>query len=238
MAKDDEQDEAPREGVFGPLVTIDEGERLLAAMEDTADEGGRAGDLSYMSFSGKRGLYSIGVDKREPGTQEPFLVAVTSFELGYMCWKDGKPVSKRMAKITQPKIAEPDPDEFGPFKQGDGWSKARGITVKSLENEEQCYFTINSKSGVASLSDLQREVMARMKAGQDCWPIIYFGEEEFEAQGHKNFKPVFDVVQWVSTEQVQALADPDVDPMSLLSDGGKGKQEPEDKPAPRRRRRL
>lgn len=238
MANDEEKKElAP---VFGTNVEVAETSRMMKAMEETAGEGARMSDVSFMSFSGKRGVYKIGQEGREPGAQEPFLVAITMFELGYMCWKGGKPASKRMANIQMPMVAEPDPTEFGPFdeKKGEGWFRARAITAKSLEEGgEQVYFAINSKSGVAVLSDLQREVMARMKAGQPCWPIVYFDREEFESQGFKNFKPVLDIAGWVSTEQVQTLADPDVNPMSLL-DGGDTPKKEEEKPEPQKRRRL
>jgi hypothetical protein len=237
MAKDEQKtDIVP---IFGMTeVDIVNSEKLVAAMEDTADEGGRAGDVSYMSFSGKRGSYSIGVDKRQPGEAEPFLVAITAFELGWIAWKGGNPVSKRMASISKPKVLQPDPDDQGPFDtgRGDGWHRARAITVRSMENGEQCYFSINSKSGVAVLSDLQRDVLDNMKAGQPCWPVITFGMEEFESQGYKNFKPVIDVIAWLDTEEVQQLADPEFDPMSLL-----GETEPEPQkqaPAPKPRRRL
>ena len=225
--------------IFGTnLVEIGEGTALMKAMEETAEEGGRGGDFSFMSFSGKWGLYKIGVDGRSPGEKEPFLVAVPSFELGWVCWKGGKPVSKRLAKITSPQVQQPDPEEMGPFNenQGEGWQRARSITVRSLENDEQCYFSNNSKSGVAGMSDLQREVLERMKTGQPCWPIITFGMEEFTAQGQTNFKPTFNIVEWADTEQVQALSDPDVDPMSLL--GETEVKEEEETPAPKKRRRL
>jgi hypothetical protein len=236
MTKDDDNGELVP--IFGTsIMSAAESSKLVEAMEDTANEGGRMGDVSFMSFSGKKGTYSIGVDKREPGSQEPWLVAIPSFELGYMCWKGGKPISKRMATITQPKIAEPDPDEFGPFseKHGEGWFRARAIVARSLENHEQVYFAINSKSGVAAMSDLQRDVLARMKAGQPCWPVVIFGEEEFESQGYKNYKPKIDVTHWLSTEQVEKLADPNLDPLSLLGDTPRDK---EPAPAPQQRRRL
>ena len=240
QTKNEEQEEtrelAP---IFGTsLIDVGEGTALMKAMEETADEGSRGGDVSFMSFSGKRGLYRIGVDGRAPGEDEPFLVAVPSFELGYICWKGGKPVSKRLAKITQPKIQEPDPEEYGPFKEksGDGWYRARSITVRSLENDEQCYFSNNSKSGVANMSDLQREVLERMKAGQPCWPIVTFSMSEFKAQDQLNWKPDINIVHWVDTEAVEALADPDLDPMSLLADTETEEPEEEEAPAPKRRR--
>ena len=228
--------------IFGTsLVDIGEGSALMKAMEETAEEGSRGGDFSFMSFSGKRGLYKIGVDGRSPGENEPFLVAVPSFELGHICWKGGKPISKRLAKITAPKIPQPDPEEMGPFneKTGEGWHRARAITIRSLENDEQCYFSNNSKSGVANISDLQREVLERMQKGQPCWPIVTFGMSEFTAQGQLNFKPDIKVIEWADTEAVQALADPEVDPMSLLGEAEEAVVEEEKPaPAPNRRRKL
>lgn len=244
MAKDNDETRELSPLFGDSMVEVTDGSALMKAMEATADEGGRMGDISFMSFSGKRGVYSIGVDKREPGTQEPFLVAIPSFELGWMCWKGGKPAAKRMATITQPKITEPDMEEHGPFddRRGEGWFRARAITVRSLETEEQCYFSINSKSGVSTLSDLQKEVLERMRAGQPCWPIVYFDREEFESQGYKNFKPLIEIGGWVTTEQVSSLANPDVNPMSLLEDAPEEEkekiEEKKDAPAPKPRRRL
>ena len=226
MAKDETQETGTEVAtVFGGQIDLPDVDRMIGAMEDTVDEGGRSGDVSYMSFSGKRGRYSIGVEKREPGSTEPFLVAITMFELGWMAWKDSKPVGKRLANITQPKIPQPQDDVGGE------WQRARSITVRSFETHEQCYFTNNSKSGVSVMSDLQRDVLERMKSGQPCWPVVTFGIAEFESQGHHNYKPQIDIIAWLDSADVQQLADPEFDPMTLL-------EAPEPAPAPRTRRRL
>lgn len=237
MAKDEEETKELAPVFGGKQITIAESEQLMRALEETQNEGARMGDVSFMSFSGKRGIYKIGQEGREPGAQEPFLVAIPAFEIGWMCWKGGKPVAKRMANISQPRIPDPDMNEFGPFdeRKGEGWQKSRAITARSLENSEQIYFTISSKSGVAAMADLQREVLSRMKEGQPCWPVIIFDREEFEAQSFKNFKPTMDIVKWVTTQNVQALADPDIDPMSLMDE----EEQPKDRvPEPEKRRRL
>lgn len=222
--------------VFGSaLVDLDDADRFVAAMEDTVDDGARGGDVSYMSFSGKKGGYKIGVDGRAPDDGEYFVVAPTMFETGYICWRGGKPVAKRMAKLGQPRIMEPDPEEMGPFtSQKDGWSKCRAITMKSLNRLEQIYFSNNSKSGVSVMADLQKAVLDRYKAGQPCVPILQLGEEEFTAQDNTNMKPVFDVVQWITPDDLNKLADPDFDPMSLVS--GDGDAPKAAAPAPSRRR--
>ena len=220
----------------GDLVNMDDPDRFVAAMEDTVDDGARGGDVSYMSFSGKLGRVKIGKDGRGLMDDELFVVAPTMFTTGWICWKGGKPVAKRMAKLGQPKIAEPDPEEMGPFtSQKDGWSRARGITMKSLHADEQIEFTNNSKSGVSVMADLQRDVLDRYKAGQPCVPIMHIGMEEFTAQDNTNFKPVFDVVQWITPDQLNQMADPDFDPLSLVGDAV---DDDEPKAAPKPRRRL
>jgi hypothetical protein len=141
-----------------------------------------------------------------------------------------------MAKLGQPKIPEPDPEEMGPFQsQKDGWSKARGITMKSLQRDEQIEFTNNSKSGVSVMADLQRDVLDRYKAGQPCVPIMHIGMEEFTAQDNTNFKPVFDVVKWITPEELNQMADPDFDPLSLVNGASGSATKDDEPPAPRRR---
>lgn len=223
--------------VFGSeLIDISDNDRFVAAMEDTVDEGARGGDVSYMSFSGKMGRFKIGVDGRGIDEGELFVVAPTMFTTGYICWKGGRPIAKRMAKLGQPRIPEPDPQEMGPFdSQKDGWSKARGITMKSLQHNEQIEFTNNSKSGVSVMADLQRDILDRYKMGEACVPIMEIGMEEFTAQGNNNFKPVFDVKKWITPEQLNKMADPDFDPLSLV---GQSDGEAEEAPAPKTRRRL
>lgn len=233
MSDDDNNAIVPVFG--GALVDMEDVDRFVAAMEDTVDEGARGGDVSYMSFSGKMGRYKIGKDGREIDDGELFVVAPTMFTTGWICWKGGSPIAKRMAKLGQPKIMEPDPEEGGPFtNQKDGWSRARGITIKSLQRLEQIEFTNNSKSGVAVISDLQRDVLDRVKAQQPCVPIMHIGMEEFTAQGNTNYKPVFDVVEWITPEDLSKMADPDFDPMSYV-DEPEEPVKPKTAPSPRRR---
>lgn len=233
-------DVATTDNVFGGAVSVVDEEALARSLEDTQDEGGRMGDVSFISFSGKMGRYKIGVDGRSPNEEELWLVNIAGFELGWMCWKGGKPEAKRMANVSAPRVQEPDKEEFGPFDEnrGEGWSRARAITVRSIESGEQGYFSNNSKSGVAVMSDLQKEVTARLKSGQPAWPIIMLGMEEFESNGFKNFKPIMDPIQWLSTEEVQELAKEGADPQAVLDGAGGGGAPVGDAPKPKPRRSL
>ena len=115
-----------------------------------------------------------------------------------------------MANIyTAPPVVEPDPDEFAPFdtNRGDGWYKARGFTIKSIDTGQQGYFKSNSVSGVSSMSELQDSFSERANVGDAAWPMLHLKREQFTAQGFKNFKPIFEVVGWLNTDQLGALVE-------------------------------
>lgn len=203
--------------IFGGTDLLDDA-TLREQLAVNADVGARGEGISYMSFSGKRGIYKIGIDGRAPGEDEPFLVAIPLFKVGWICWKGGKPLDKRMAGSRDPAIVQPAADELGPFdKDGDGWSRARSIAARSLLNGEEVEFTNNSKSGVSEMAALHRDVRDRLRETNAVWPVVKFGVEEFESQGYKNFKPTIEVIAWLTRDDiVKWTDDPDFDPMSLL----------------------
>lgn len=194
--------------VFGAKVGMMNPDALKAAMTQSAALGGRQ-EGSFINFSGKRGVYEIGIEKRDTDNDECWLVNVASFEDGYICWKGGAPQATRLYPMGSA-IPALDRTEHGPFvKDGDGWFDAKAMVIKSLDNDEQGYFKINSVSGVSSVADLQREITAKMVSDEAYWPVVNLRREQFTAKGFKNSKPIFHVVGWLSDEAVEMLADED-----------------------------
>lgn len=197
--------EVEKAGVFGGRVGMVNPNALKEAMANSAsaDPRGAAADGSdYMNFSGKRGVYEIGKEKRDTQKDELWLVNVPAFEDGWICWKGGRVLANRLVPLGQP-IPQVDMNEHGPFdKDGDGWSQAKSMTIRSIDTGQQCYFKINSVSGVSVFAALQKEITQRLMAGQPYWPVIGLGRESFTAQGYKNYKPVITVDGWLSDEQV------------------------------------
>lgn len=201
--------------VFGGKVNAVSGAQFAEKLAESAADSPRGGDELYLNFSGKRGLYSLGQDARRVDNEEQWVVNIGSFMSGWIAWKGGKPVSQLMANVfTSPAIPEPDPESHGPFDhdKGEGWFKAKGFILKSLDSDEQALFKVNSKSGVSSISDLQKDIAERSMNGEPCWPIIRLDIEEFEAQGFKNFKPVFPVDDWLDDADMQKLAAGEYEP--------------------------
>jgi len=182
-------------------------EALHASADD--DPRGLAEGGVYINFSGKRGVYEVGPDKEDIDPQEIWLINVRSFESGWMCWKGGRPVAKRMATIFGAGIPDPDFTEHGPFntQTGEGWFKAKGMMVRSLDSGVQGLFTTNSKSGVGSMASLQRDIAERLDEKQPSWPIVMMQKEKFMAQGNTNYKPTFEVYGYLGDAQVLALSE-------------------------------
>lgn len=208
--------------IFGGSTDLLDVDTLREQLAVNADVGARGEGVSFMSFSGKRGIYKIGVDERTPDPDEPFLVAIPLFKVGYMAWKGSKPVGRRLAGPRDPQVEEPAKDELGPFdeKKGEGWSRARSMAARSLANGEEIEFTNSSKSGVAVIAALHRDVRDRFRETDAVWPVVTFGMEEFESGGYKNFKPTINVIAWLTRDDIVKWKpdDPDFDPMTLLND--------------------
>jgi hypothetical protein len=225
--------------VFGGKVDVTDMKSLAQKAKSAADNNPRGGGApngsEFMNFSGKKGIFSIGKDRRVIQNDEIWLVDVASFEEGWVCWKGGRPAANRMSNIyTGVPVAAPDPEELGPFNsaKGDGWYQAKGLVMKSFDTEEQGYFKINSVSGVGEMSDLMEKFSERASQDEPCWPLVCLDTEEFEAQGFKNSKPLFVVQAWATTEQITAYAAGDLDLDTMLGEEGEEEASPEPEPEP------
>jgi len=211
-------------------ITLKSVEGMKEALRASAadDPRGLAEGGVYINFSGKRGVYEVGPDKDDIDPQEIWLVNILEFVGGWICWQGGRPKAKRMAPINGPTMPEPDFTEHGPFnvQNGEGWFKAKGMTVRSLDSGVQGLFTTNSKSGVGSMASFQGDIVDRMEDNLPAWPIIFMKKEKFVSQGNTNYKPTFEVYGYLDYAQVNRLADmtefDDTAIDKLISDAEKG----------------
>lgn len=195
----------------GKQVSLKNASKMVNALKGAAAEGA-ATDLPdggvYVSFSGKAGRYSIGQDKNDADPDELWLINVLSFEGGWICWKGGSPVAKRMSSIFEGQVPSPDFQEHGPFnvQAGEGWHSAKAFMMRSLDKGIQGYFSTNTKSAVREFAKVEGEIARRMEEQLPCWPIIQLHKEQFTAKGMKNYKPILTIVGWLGMAQVLDLA--------------------------------
>lgn len=194
----------------GRKLALKDREQMAEALQNSANDDPRAsGDSLYCNFSGKRGVYEVGQDKYDLTDDELYLVDTSSFTTGWVCWKGGRPVDKRVYSIYAQQPPMPDLSEHGPFdtNRGEGWYQSKGFTARSVEDGVQIEFSTNSKSGVSSVAQLSGAVAERITENESSWPVIQFHRDKFSAQGNTNYKPLFPVVGWVSDEVLAAVAE-------------------------------
>lgn len=152
---------------------------------------------------------------------------------GWVCWKDNKPVARHQWSLYQPEmaIAKHELEDKGPYSRAqDGWQSMLGFGFMSEDGQVQYSFSTNSTSGKNAVGDLFKEIAERTLRGEPDFPLFYFTREKFQAQGEWNFKPKFDVEEWITEEEVADMLSGETAPEAA---------EPEPEPeAPSRTRRA
>lgn len=195
----------------GGLAPVDKAEMAKALLQAGNEEAtGTANDgVEYVSFSGKTGALTFGRDQQQLPSDEAFLIEPASAFRGWICWKESKPVARHQWSIYSPQlaIAERDLEDKGPFtRKQDGWKSVMGFGFISTDGEAVQYsFSSNSTSGKNAISDLFKEIAARMARGEPHYPIFYFTKEKFFAQGEWNWKPKFEIEEWIDEAEAAAM---------------------------------
>ena len=230
--------------VFGGDVSMPSSSALAGALKESAVKDPRGGALDgadYLNFSGKRGMFTSGADGKPFDMESTLVPNIAGFQDGWVCWKNGQPVATRLANITGAPVPTPDFNEFAPFENdADGWFQAKAAMFKDVDDGAQYFFKINSVSGVSALAGLIGLIADRAERGDPAWPVLQLGVDEFQAKGYKNYKPEFNILGWLSDENVgRVFSEEEVDLDELMADGSapaaipsQGKEEPK-----RRRRR-
>ena len=198
---------------------------MANALQEHSDESPNSGGgVTYLSFSGKTGNYSLGRNKDDIDPDDLFLLEPQSIIEGWVCWKSNKPVARVEWSIYQRKaqaVLEADLEDHGPYRQnmGEGWQPLLGFGVMSTDGQmTPIKFTVTSKSGRNAIDDMIEEVKKRMQAGEPAMPLMGFDSETFVAMEQTNYKPQFEVESWVTREAAAAYFDGTLD-LEALIDG-------------------
>jgi|SRR6056297_64834 len=226
----------------GNLPALDKDAMAKALSSAGAEEStGSASDgVEYVSFSGKTGAITHGRDRNELDSGELFLMEPRSAFRGWICWKDNKPVARHEWSIYQPElaVAQKELEDKGPYSRPqDGWQSMLGFGFMSSEGEVVQYqFSTNSVSGKNTVSALFDEISQRMLAGEPHFPLFHFTREKFQAQGEWNFKPKFDIEEWITEAEAAEMlgGQAEAEPAEIEAEAD---PEPEAKPTRSRRAR-
>ena len=216
---------------------------LGGAIGDNDSGGGGTDGVDYLDFSGKRGSYNCGKERKDLDPEDLFMIGGPNGLLeGWTFWKNNKVLKRHMWQVTNRKDegisqTQIDADHVEETTRSqDGWAKMRGFLALPVdaETENAVQFTTNSKSGRNSVDDLTAEMRERLLKGEPAYPVFSFDKKTFVAQGETNYKPVFTVEIWVSHEAAVSWLNGDLSVDDLLA--GVQPEPVKAEPAPKKKR--
>ncbi len=240
MSDEEKRGELSKFVQTGALQTKADRIAAAKALEDAANDGMSGdGDVTYLTYSGKRQRWSLGREKASPDPEALYVVDPDTIVEGFTCWKGGQPVGKHewnAFERSTKAVPQSALQDHGPYKDGEGWMNTIGWLMFDLDDPTVAIkFTTSSVSGRNVVGALVKEMTSRLLDDEPEIPIVKLDDEEFTAQGNTNGKPLFPVEVWVSREEVEAYIHDDDGTPDMLMDGdyvGAAAQEPEPEPEP------
>lgn len=164
--------------------------------------------FKYLSFSGREGRFSVsngaGATPDDFPASSELLLSIFDTKQEYVCWKDGKLIDQKTYTLFEVMPPIETMVDHGPYSekpdQREGWKKQYSISFRDLANNRQLRLNISAVSAVKSfdaflLTLLEQAVMHDIKAET---PKVKLALAPFKSQGHRNYKPTFDLIAWVS----------------------------------------
>ncbi|MFM7009104.1 MAG: hypothetical protein ACKO0Z_07180 [Betaproteobacteria bacterium] len=189
---------------------------LLAGLGKVVESSKRE-TYKYLSYTGREGRFTVSMGAgKEP---EPFetngkRLQLNLFETtqGYVCWKDGKVVDTFESSIFEPLPPIDSMTDHGPYVQTDekrdGWKKQISFFLRDATSGEQYILKLSSPSATNSVGEFLGSLFEQT-AMHDITketPVITLKSESFKSNGFRNYKPIFELVDWMvnPTEETAA----------------------------------
>jgi hypothetical protein len=166
---------------------------------------------AILKFSGNTGAWTYKNEEIDNGTLLAF--DIMNMRKGWVCWKGGKPVEKFVSRVMdrapiRDKESLPD---YGPYKEGEGWSECIEVPVKSIDTGEEMEISLSSRGGVSALARLASEFGTKVRmnidaSGSPKIPLVTIDSISFESQKAvgKKWAPVFKIVEWATADELLA----------------------------------
>ncbi len=179
---------------------------LLAGLGKTV-ENNATEVYHYLAFTGREGRYTI--SKGSGATPEPFAEGTEVYlnlfdtQQEYVCWKNGTNVEKQSYSLFEQMPPIETMTDHGPYSdkpdQREGWKKQYSISLRDVTNNKHYRLNISAVSALKSfdafiMTVLEQSTLHDIKAET---PKVRLGIASFKSQGHRNYKPTFDLVSWV-----------------------------------------
>ncbi|MGD9670191.1 MAG: hypothetical protein AB7U75_14335 [Hyphomicrobiaceae bacterium] len=187
---------------------------LLARLQGAVDASNTV-NTQFMSLDGRVGRYTVSNGGNEPDVipnGSKMLLNLFETKQGYACWKDNKVVDFVDVSLFD-RLPEVDSlEDHGPYStdpsKREGWTFQYTLFMKSAEDNRQYQLKLSAESAKREFGRLLGEIMeaAALHDLTAQTPVISLGVQSFTAKGYKNYKPLFEVVEWRDNPKAEEAA--------------------------------
>lgn len=231
---------------------------LVGALETAVTKVSQtSGDAAFLKLL-KEGVWVYGANEDEVTEGSLWAVNPESFMMGFQAWgaqnspKEGELLGEEMALVSEPPILKsdlPTHDEDGDEINPSLWKQMLSMQLACIEGDEKgtvLKFGTTSKGGVKAVNKLMQALVKRIKdpkADGKFVPVITLDSEWYKHKTYgRIYVPILDVQKWLDFDDM-IVDEPEQPQQALEEDAPEAVEaevveaEPEEEPAPRRRRR-
>jgi hypothetical protein len=174
--------------------------------------------MPFLNFSGKNGKFTYGQDKTALKYGSHLAANMMDFKSGWICWVDDEVVEEIMVGVFDEAVSEDDLTDHEPvggYDDGDGWREQTSVPLRDVDTGEQMLYKTSAASANRVLGGLLDEFGDAFVEHEEDVPVVEIDAEEFEVtlkdektgkkKKHVNYKPVFEIVEWLTPEDVAEL---------------------------------
>ena len=221
-----------------PALNINTFQKALAATKNAV--GVTAGGKQFLKLAKNDGAWIYG--QKDTAVEEGSLWAINPMTLqtGFVAWKKGQPVGKRMGSIFNAPITR---DELNDVEAP--WAEAVAFDLTCISGEDigtVCEYSANSYGGRKAFTDLMDALMKQSSIEPDkIVPVVELVSDEYEHREYGiTYNPVFEIKSWATMSQEEvdepAAEEPKAAPAQPAAAAPAEAEAEAEAEAPRRRR--
>lgn len=201
-----------------PALNITHFQKALATTKNAV--GVEAGGKQFLKLVKNGGYWVYGQKDTEVEEGSLWAINPMSLQAGFVAWKGGQPVGKRMGSIFNQPIRRDELEEVGAR-----WDEAVSFDLVCISGEDvgvECQYNANSYGGRKAFTELMDALMKQTSVDPNkLVPIVEMTSDSYIHKEYgETFNPVFEIKEWRAMDA--GAADDNAD-----DDGGDDEQQEE-----------
>jgi len=156
----------------------------------------------YLKFA-QSNEWLLGRDADTVSGSDRFLIDIREITHGWSGWENGRKLGPLLVPLlTDSPMPECELKHVPRNDQGDGWKKALGVTLHSVDNNSPIFYTADTIGGRTAVTDLVNKIATNSNAlDMQQNPIVTLSSTSYvnkKSTSGVTYNPAFIIVDWVS----------------------------------------